>query len=237
MLAWCIAFLAFDKMIAWFMALHVSDALSLIQAFVLACTFVALSWTAWETRRLRRVTADTAIETQRLRQVTADQVRLSGIPLMGISYYRIYEGISDSMILNNEGPAVATAKLQGFRITHNAEVIRCTFRETRMLLSHTLSVLLCTKRVEPLSDTSEEDPGINLLTALRATVDVARPTFILELYARDLLGHAYVSDVEIDLVNNLEDLATSSWQSLRFRVSAPRPIDRFPDDVPPVDRT
>jgi hypothetical protein len=201
---------------------HSTDWVGVVQDAVLTLTFLALIWYACETRRLR--------------QATADQVRLLGFHLMEIGYYQVIQRDADSIVLTNKGPAVAIATLQGFRVAHGTEVIRCTFEETRMILSGTWSVLPCTMRLEPLSTTSTKTPGIPLLTALKRTVDVDKLTRILRLYARDLLGHAYVCDVEINFVD-LNAFPSIGQEALPFRVSAPRQIPKFPDTVDPLDCT
>jgi hypothetical protein len=150
----------------------------LVQDAILALTFGALLWYA--------------IETMRHRKMAASQLRLSMMPLPQVVFHRA----PDKVFVRNMGPGAATRViLQGFWFRWGQQRSRCTFSPVGGMLYPRGEVVLDLE-IESEDGQALEDRHV-LEVAFRNAWQGMAETLVLQVYAEDVLGHCYKSEVRI----------------------------------------
>jgi hypothetical protein len=195
-----------------------------VQAVVGAFTFLALLLYAWETRKLR-------LETQR-------QARLSSLPVASVEFRRG----PDQIFMRNSGPAiVGKAVLQGFRFRGgDGSIWRCTFTPVTMISLGVSAPTFYFIAIEgyvgaPLLG------GNGLFDIVLSDALKGRQSIRLALYATDVFGSCYRSEVEITgdfwWWKDHGEIAQRPMKDWQLPMLPLRQVSKMPKEVPLEDFT
>jgi len=195
--------------------MSLGEIISLVQTIILALTFAGLVWYA--------------VETMRLRRTGEAQLRLTAMPIVQVSFNLA----PPKVFLRNVGVGIAMRTLlQGFRFEDEGVRWRCTFEPTQTILPNQEVVLEFGIEREPFGTEHERwsDPRIIFSTAFRRAIRAGR--LILNLYAMDVLGNCYESEVQLPWDDFTLFMEFGRPQP---KTSSPKLRRGFPDSVEPAE--